>query len=50
MMFQLNVSPAMATSITNCLWQMEDVMAMLEAWDAAARYAASRREKHMQLN
>jgi hypothetical protein len=30
----LNASPAMAAGVTNRLWEMKDIVAMLEAWEA----------------
>jgi hypothetical protein len=30
----LRISPAMAAGITRRLWEMSDVVAMLEAWEA----------------
>ena len=31
----LKVTPAMAAGVTDRLWEMKDVVAMLEAWEAA---------------
>ena len=28
----LKVSPAMAAGVTDCLWEISDLVAMLEAW------------------
>jgi len=37
----LKVTPAMAAGVTNRLWEMEDVVAMLEAWEATQTHLAA---------
>jgi hypothetical protein len=37
----LKVSPAMAAGVTNRLWEMKDVVIMLDAWEATQRIAGS---------
>jgi hypothetical protein len=32
----LKVSPAIAAGISKCLWEMKDVVIMLEAWEKVA--------------
>jgi len=36
----LKVSPAMAAGVTKRLWEMKDVVDMLEAWETAQARAA----------
>src|SRR5271168_2922858 len=36
----LKVSPAMAAGVTERLWEMTDVVEMIEAWEAAEKRAA----------
>jgi len=38
----LRMSPAMATGVTKRLWEMSDVVDMLEAWEARESRAAKR--------
>ena len=33
----LKVTPAMAAGVTDRLWEMRDVVSVLEAWEAARR-------------
>jgi hypothetical protein len=45
----LKVSPAMAAEITDRLWEMTDVIDMLEAWEASSNNENARRvrrERH----
>jgi hypothetical protein len=36
----LKVTPAMAAGVTDRLWEMTDMVEMIEAWEAAAKRAA----------
>jgi hypothetical protein len=36
----LKVTPAMAAGVTQRLWEMTDVVEMIEAWEAAEKRAA----------
>ena len=44
----LRMTPAMAAGVTKRLWEMGDIVDMLEAWEAAG-VAAMRRRLHVEI-